>query len=68
LGRQVGLSPLETAKAFGAPLMTNATMANDAGDLLDEVGDGRLRYGEVTVLSEHSGTTVSRLEIENMSG
>lgn len=49
LGRKIGLSPLETAKAFRAPLMTNATMANDAGGLLDEIGDVRVWYGEVSL-------------------
>lgn len=38
-------------------------MANEADDVISEIGDVRVRYKEVIVSSEYSGTTVSRLEI-----
>ncbi|RMZ77554.1 hypothetical protein DV737_g4304, partial [Chaetothyriales sp. CBS 132003] len=63
LGRSVSLSPLETGKAFGAPLMHEATAANDAGDIVDEIGDVRVRYGEVVGVRQSTGMMVSRLEI-----
>ncbi|RMZ90612.1 hypothetical protein DV736_g2174, partial [Chaetothyriales sp. CBS 134916] len=63
LGRSVSLSPLETGKAFGAPLMHEATAANDASDLIDEIGDLRVRYGEVAGVRQSTGMMVSRLEI-----
>ena len=47
LGRKVGLSPLETAKAFGAPLLKEATAANDADDLIDLIGDTKVAYGKI---------------------
>ncbi|KAL8924537.1 MAG: hypothetical protein Q9208_004012 [Pyrenodesmia sp. 3 TL-2023] len=48
LGRAVSLSPIETAKAFGAPgLRTNDSNAR-VQDILREAGDRGVRYGVMT--------------------
>jgi hypothetical protein len=50
LGRNVSLSPIETAKAFAAPALARAPDANaELKPLLREVGDLRLRYGAVAI-------------------
>jgi hypothetical protein len=48
LGRTTSLSPLEVAKAFNAPLLRSDQSSNASIDkLLREIGDRRVRYGEV---------------------
>lgn len=54
LGRTVDLSPLETANAFGAPLMRKKTVMDDRNDLVSAIGDVRVKYCR---------NTDSRLEI-----
>jgi len=54
LGRSVSLSPIETAKAFEAPLLHGDAYNADADLLLEEVGMRRLRYGEAAFV-ESSG-------------
>jgi hypothetical protein len=50
LGRKVSLSPIETAKAFAAPVLARAPDANaELKPLLREVGDLRVRYGAVAI-------------------
>jgi len=63
LGRPVSLSPVETAKAFGAPLLQKASKAANAEDLMHEIGALPVRYGGVMVWDEDSGTAAYRLEI-----
>ena len=49
VGRKVSLSPIETAKAFKAPMLRNTDSNADADALLKEVGNRKIRYGAVTV-------------------
>jgi hypothetical protein len=63
LGRPVSLSPVETAKAFGAPLLQKASKSANADDLMHEIGALPVRYGGVMVWDEDSGTAAYRLEI-----
>ena len=46
LGRNTSLSPLETAKAFGAPLLRDVDGNATATQILKKVGDRRVKYGE----------------------
>lgn len=50
LGRNVSLSPVETAKAFSAPLLRGFDSNGDADTLLKDVGDRTVKYGEVAAL------------------
>lgn len=45
LGRVVSLSPIETAHAFNAPVLRGESSSAEA--LVKELGDTRIRYGEV---------------------
>lgn len=47
LGRSVSLNPLETAKAFGAPLFEPANSNADEDQIVKEVGGKKVRYGVV---------------------
>ena len=47
LGRSVSLSPIETAKAFGAPLLRDATNGVHVTQLVDELGHVRVQYAGV---------------------
>ena len=47
LGRRVTLSPIETAKAFNAPLLSNNDSNAPMRSLLDELGMRPVRYGAV---------------------
>ena len=51
LGRTVTMSPIETAKAFNAPMLSNQPSHSNAKieQLIKNVGGRRVRYGEVTV-------------------
>jgi len=53
LGRPVSLSPLETAKAFGAQIFEGAP--DDEKGILRSVGDRKFKYGEVDDVV-HGGT------------
>ena len=59
MGRTVSMSPIETAKAFGAPILAGADSNGDAGVLMKEIGDRGVRYGAVAA----SGSEVDRLEM-----
>ena len=48
VGRTVSLSPIETAKAFRAPMLQNADPNAKADDLVKQVGQRPVRYGVVT--------------------
>lgn len=47
LGRSFSLSPLETAKAFEAPMLDTVGSNSDSSSILREVGHTRFYYGEV---------------------
>lgn len=50
LGRKTSLSPVETAKAFNAPLLRGFDSNGDADALRKDVGDRKMKYGEVAIL------------------
>ncbi|OCL06727.1 hypothetical protein AOQ84DRAFT_355343 [Glonium stellatum] len=50
LGRAVSLSPVETAKAFSAPMLYSSDSNATADQLLRDVGGRRVRYGAVAVV------------------
>lgn len=50
LGRKVSPSPIETAKAFSAPLLRGHDSNSEADALLKEVGNRKVKYGEVAIL------------------
>ncbi|KAI9729176.1 MAG: hypothetical protein M1834_007083 [Cirrosporium novae-zelandiae] len=54
LGRETSMSPVEIAKAFGAPLLANVDSNATARQMLAEVGGKKVRYGEVTTQFEVS--------------
>lgn len=62
----MSMSPLETAKAFGAPLLGRAGSNMEAKEMVGLVGTMRVRYGEV--LREESGVQVCSLEIAEAEG
>jgi hypothetical protein len=49
LGRSVSMSPLETAKAFNAPLLESADSNADVETLMQVVGERSVRYGAVFI-------------------
>jgi hypothetical protein len=49
LGRKVTMSPIETAKAFNAPLLRNYDSNAPVNSLIREIGNRSVRYGAVTV-------------------
>lgn len=53
LGRKVSLSPIETAKAFNAPLLCGHDSNGEAAALLKEVGNRPVKYGEVAILGKN---------------
>ncbi len=50
LGRKVSLSPVETAKAFNAPLLRRFDSSGDVDALLKDVRGRAVKYGEVAIL------------------
>lgn len=54
LGRPVSMSPIETAKAFNAPLLRDADGNGTSMELLAVVGDTRVRYGGVDEVDQRS--------------
>lgn len=61
IGRRPTLNPLETAKAFRAPLLERAGSNMEVTGLVKVVGPTKVRYGEV--LREEDGVQVYKLEI-----
>ena len=47
IGRPVSMSPIETAKAFNAPVLTHGDSNAPASNLLKQVGNQPVRYGVV---------------------
>ena len=60
VGRTVTMSPIETAKAFGAPKLRNSDSNADAEALLKEIGHHVVRYGATTTTGG-----ISRLEMND---
>ncbi|KAI9767113.1 MAG: hypothetical protein M1840_005902 [Geoglossum simile] len=55
LGRLVSLSPLETAKAFGAPMMQSASQHSTIEGILKEIGETKFKYDERILLATEGG-------------
>ncbi len=55
LGRDVSLNPLETALAFGAPLLAGVNSNADRERVVQHVGYQRVQYGVVVVGEEAEG-------------
>lgn len=53
------MSPIETAKAFRAPMLESSDSNAEANNLLREVGHRKIRYGAVTA----SGSYLDGLEM-----
>lgn len=51
LGRAVSMSPIETAKAFGAPILDGVAGNAEANGLIKHAGDIEVKYGEVQFLN-----------------
>jgi hypothetical protein len=57
LGRPVSFSPLEIAKAFGAPAFDHSDLPADAKGVVGAIGSEKYKYGELKVVEngvEHS--------------
>jgi hypothetical protein len=64
LGRKTSLSPVEIAKAFNAPFLHSIRSSNaSVEDLLKEIGEREVKYGEVRFRIE-DGAVVSMGEID----
>lgn len=75
LGRSVSMSPLETAKAFNAPLLEGANSNADVKSLMRVVGDRSVRYGATSIdgpVDTENPLTVSKNHVRegqaNVSG
>ena len=55
LGRPVSMSPIETAKAFGAPVLKVTDSNADTNRILQDVGDRGVKYGAVTTATDANG-------------
>lgn len=65
LGRDVSLSPIETARAFAAPLLANSTDPNaPVEDLLKQAGNIRISYGAVYAAGADSSTSRGTLRFD----
>lgn len=65
IGRRVSLSPLETAKAFGAPALQQPNLPMDARTLIVHIGEKRVRYGE-TIVVDNEGMERPILRIQEL--
>lgn len=57
LGRTMTMSPIELAKAFNAPLLSNEDSNAEVEGLVSKVGDKAVRYGVVTSGFERGDAT-----------
>ncbi|KAH0847223.1 hypothetical protein FOPE_00354 [Fonsecaea pedrosoi] len=62
IGRRVSMSPIETAKAFNAPLLRSADSNASADELLRQVGSTPVRYGLVSEVRHGGDSTISNDE------
>jgi len=65
LGRDVSLSPLETAKAFGAQILHHPESPVNAHTLVARVGKRKVKYGEVQA-AEEDGPEKASLRIQEL--
>lgn len=64
LGRSVTLNPIETAKAFEAPLLSGPGSNAPLKDLIRDAGRRRIKYGDVSVIEEKTnGLKVVRRQL-----
>jgi hypothetical protein len=64
LGRKTSLSPLETTKAFGAPLLSDVDDNATAEEILKRAGEMRVKYGESSrSIEEGTRVLISRKEL-----
>ncbi|KAL1877310.1 hypothetical protein Plec18167_005000 [Paecilomyces lecythidis] len=70
LGRSVSMSPIEIARAFGAPIVQTEDSNADLNDVLKELGSRKIRYGVQTDqyesardIFESNGGVTGRLQI-----
>lgn len=64
LGRSVTLNPIETAKAFEAPLLSGPGSNAPLKDLISDAGRHRIKYGDVSVIEEKTnGLKVARRQL-----
>ena len=59
-GRTMGLSPVETAKAFGAPELDEGSSMDEVEGLLRSVGGKKVRYGAVVATGAETKVAVRR--------
>ncbi len=60
LGREVSMSPIETAKAFNAPLLRNYDSNADAEHLIKNLGHMGVRYGAIISATGNDGLLETR--------
>ena len=63
LGRTVSMSPLETARAFAAPLLKEGDSNGNAKEMLKEHGAMLVKYGAIASAAEYGRSTSMRLEV-----
>jgi Protein of unknown function (DUF3176) len=68
LGREVSLSPIETAMAFGAPVLSGGTGRGEGGNgdvktLVETMGGVKVRYGEVAERMGNEGEEGESVEL-----
>lgn len=64
LGRSVTLNPIETAKAFEAPLLSGPGSNAPLKELISDAGRHRIKYGDVSVIEEKTnGLKVVRRQL-----
>lgn len=75
LGRPMTLSPIETAKAFNAPILSTQPSHSNASvrQLMKDVGAREVRYGEVTVAARlysngEKGASMTRIGRKPVGG
>ncbi len=65
LGRPVSLNPLETGKAFGAPLFEGMNSNTHRSHILKQVGHEQVRYGVVEDKTEDESTCQLLIDIDH---
>ncbi|KAI9719375.1 MAG: hypothetical protein M1812_003446 [Candelaria pacifica] len=66
IGRRVSMSPIETSKAFDAPLLKGCGSNAEVEKLLHDVGKRRVRYGEV-IFSDYLQPVMGESTVEGHS-
>lgn len=60
LGRKASLNPIETAKAFNAPLLRNEDSNADADHLIENLGYMGVRYGVILTDAGNDGLEITK--------